>query len=128
MGNLLENLLEQDKMSCQSSQSCCESKSMTKSVEKSSNSSTEEGTSENQVEKTNEENEALEPKTETISKKFMSKVTCHENTEKVEIKIELHGHKFKGENLDVQVLNGNTLVVKAEDDEEKFERKFKLSA
>merc|ERR1712062_803651 len=112
-------------MSCQSSQSCCESKSTTKSVEK---FSTEESTSESQVEKTNEENKALEPKTETISKKFMSKVTCHENREKIEIKIQLHGHKFKAENLDVQVVNGNTLAVKAEDDEEKFERKFKLSA
>merc|ERR1712018_747214 len=123
--NLLENLFEQDTMSCQSSQSCCESKSMKKFVEK---SSTEEGKAENQVEKTNEENKALEPTTKTISKKFMSNVTCHENMEKVEIKIQLHGHKFKAENLDVQVFNGNMLVVKAEDNEEKFERKFKLSA
>ena len=44
----------------------------------------------------------------------------------LEIKIQLHGHKFKAENLDVQVINDNILVVKAEDDEEKFERKFKL--
>merc|ERR1712018_383806 len=123
--NLLENLFEQDAMSCQSNQVCCESKSMKKSVEK---SSTEEGKPENQVVKTNEENKGLEPMTKAISKKFMSNVTCHENMEKVEIKIQLHGHKFKPENLDIQVLNGNTLVVKAKDDEEKFERKFKLSA
>ena len=56
----------------------------------------------------------------------MSCVSCHENMEKVEIKIQLHGHKFKAENLDVQVINNDVLVVKAEDDEEKFERKFKL--
>merc|ERR1719219_2082191 len=62
----------------------------------------------------------------TISKKFMSRVSCQENLEKVEIKIQLHGHKFKAENLDVHVVNGDVLIVKAEDDEEKFERKFKL--
>ena len=45
---------------------------------------------------------------------------------KLEIKICLHGHKFKAEHLDVQLINDNILVVKAEDDEEKFERKFKL--
>ena len=36
-------------------------------------------------------------------------VGCQEDTEKIEIKINHRGHKFK-----------------AEDDEEKFERKFKL--
>merc|ERR1712038_1053731 len=56
--NLFENLFEQDTMSCQSNQVCCESKSMKKSVEK---SSTEEGKPENQVEKTNEENKAVKP-------------------------------------------------------------------
>merc|ERR1711963_236588 len=48
--------------------------------------------------------------------------------EEVEIKIQFHGHKFKAENLDVQVINEDILVVKAEDDGEKFERKFKLSS
>merc|ERR1711952_602434 len=70
------------------------------------------------------EDKAVVPTTETISKKFMSNVSCHENMEKVEIKIQLHGHKFKAENLDVQVVNGDVLIVKADD--EKFERKFKL--
>merc|ERR1711952_570147 len=74
------------------------------------------------------EDKAVVPTTETISKKFMTNVSCHENMEKVEIKIQLHGHKFKAENLDVQVVNGDVLIVKAEDDEEKFERKFKLSS
>ena len=54
-------------------------------------------------------------------------VSCLEDMEKVEIKIRLHGYKFKAEHLDVQVINDNILDVKAEDDEEKFERKFKLS-
>ena len=37
-----------------------------------------------------------------------------------------HGHKFKAENLDVQVVNKDVLIVKAKDDEEKFERKLKI--
>ena len=51
-------------------------------------------------------------------------VSCQEDMEKVQIKIYLHVHEFKAENLDVEVINDNILVVKAEDDEEKFERKF----
>merc|ERR1712213_209135 len=81
-----------------------------------------------EVEKTNEENEAMEPITKTISKRFMSKVACQETIEKVEIKIQFGGLKFKAENLDVQVINDNVLLIKAEDDEEKFEKKFKLSS
>merc|ERR1712110_912053 len=124
--NLLENLFEQEAKACQSSQSCCASRSMKKSVEKSSNSTSEEGKMEVEADKTNNENKDMEPVIKTVSKKFMSKVACQETMEKVEIKIQFGGHKFKAENLDVQVVNGNVLVVKAEDDEEKFERKFKL--
>merc|ERR1712079_971806 len=124
--NLLENLLEREGMSNYSSQSCCSSKSMNKSVEKSSDSILDEGKLEVQANKTSEENKLIEPVKETISKKFMSKVSCQENMEKVEIKIQLQGHKFKAEHLDVQVVNGDVLIVKAEDEEEKFERKFKL--
>ena len=79
-----------------------------------------------QISKSNDENKIVESATKTTSKQFMSRVSCHENMEKVEIKIQLHGHKFKAENLDVQVINDNILVVKAEDDKEKFEKKFKL--
>merc|ERR1712066_83257 len=124
--NLLESLFEQEAKACQSSQSCCASRSMKKSVEKSSNSTSEEGEMEVELDKTNKENNDMEPVTQTISKKFMSKVACQESMEKVEIKIQLGGHKFLAENLNVQVINGDVLVVKAEDDEEKFERKFKL--
>merc|ERR1712004_760341 len=42
------------------------------------------------------------------------------------IKIQFGGHKFKAENMGVQVVNENILVVKADDEEEKFERKFNL--
>merc|ERR1719359_1424464 len=101
---------------------------MTKSIEESSNSTEEEGKMEVEVDKTNEENKSMEPVTKTDSKRFMSKVACQETMEKVETKIQFGGHKFKAENLDVQVINDNVLVVKAEDDEEKFERKFKLAS
>merc|ERR1712224_41365 len=97
-------------------------------VENSSNSTKEERKMEVEVDKTNQENKSMEPVTKTVSKRFMFKVSCQETMKKVEIKIQFGGHKFKAENLDVQVINDNVLVVKAEDDEEKFERKFKLSS
>merc|ERR1739848_455595 len=70
----------------------------------------------------------MDPVTKTVPQRFMCRVACQETMEKVEIKIQFDGHKFKAENLDVQVINDNVLVVKAEDDEEKFERKFKLAS
>merc|ERR1711963_1265108 len=124
--NLMDNLLDQEKTACQSTQHCCSSKSLKKSVEKSFNSSTDESKMNLEISKINEENKVLDPVTETVSKKFMTKVACQETMDKVEIKIQFAGHKFKAENLDVQVINDNVLVVKAEDDEEKFEKKFKL--
>merc|ERR1712209_312009 len=124
--NLLEKLFDDEETTCQSSQSCCSSRSTKKSVENSSNSTTEERKMEVDVDKTNQENKSIEPATKTVSKRFMFKVSCQETIEKVEIKIQFGGHKFKAEDLDVQVINDNVLVVKAEDDEEKFEKKFKL--
>merc|ERR1712018_818076 len=124
--NLLENLFEEEAKACQSSQSCCSSRSMKKSVEKSSNSTSEEGKMEVEADKTNEEIKDMEPVIKTVSKKFVCKVACKETMEKFAIKIQFGGHKFKAENLDIQVINGDVLIVKAEDDEEKFERKFKL--
>jgi len=125
--NILEKLFGDEEAVCQSSQNCCANRSTNKSVEKSSNHTTEEGKMEVEVDKANEGNESMEPVTKTISKRFMFKVSSQETMEKVEIKIHFGGHKFKAENLDVQVINDNVLVVNAEDDEEKFERKFKLS-
>merc|ERR1712012_123430 len=46
-----------------------------------------------EVSKTNEENKDLEPITKTVSKRFMSKVSCQETMEKVEVKIQFGGHK-----------------------------------
>jgi len=126
--NLLENVFEQDLNSLKSDQYCCKTKSVKKAEEKSSTSTEEKNKMEVQSDKNNEEKKALEPTTKTISKQFMCSVRCHEDMERVDIKIQFHGHKFKAENLDVQVINDDILVVKAEDDEEKFERKFKLSS
>merc|ERR1712211_223660 len=122
--NLLENLFEQDSMSLESGQHFCKNKSLEKSEEKSSSSKEQESKSEVEVDKNNEANKAMEPVTKTISKQFMSRVSCQEDMNGVKIKIQFHGHKFMAENLDVQVINDDILLVKAEDDE----KKFKLSS
>merc|ERR1711963_538918 len=124
--SLMENLFEEGSLAFQSNQSGCTSTSEKKSVMESSNSITEESKIEAEVDKTNEQNKIIENRTQTVSKPFISKVSCQETMEKVEIKIQFHGHKFKAENLDVQVVNGDVLIIKAKDDEQKFERKFKL--
>merc|ERR1719160_2320537 len=101
-------------MACQSSQNPCSSRSEKKSLEKSTNSTTDEGKMDVEIKNFNEENKTLEPVTKTVSKRFMSKITSQETMDKVEDKIQFGGHKFKAENLDVQIINDNILVVKAE--------------
>merc|ERR1712038_1644590 len=123
---LLENVSEENSLACQSNQTYSTSTSEKKSVAKSSDSTTEESELEVAVDKINEENRITEPKTKVASKPFMSKVSCQETLEKIEIKIQFHGHKFKAENLDVKVVNSDVLIVKAKNDKEKFERQFKL--
>ena len=60
-------------------------------------------------------------------KKTMTQVNVEENEHKMEITINFLGRNFSGEHLDVQVINGDVVTIKAEkDDNEKFERKFKL--
>merc|ERR1711963_912335 len=54
-------------------------------------------------------------------RRFMSKVSYNETLEKIEIKIEFHGHEFKSEHLDVQIIDEKLVVVTAEDPEEKFQ-------
>merc|ERR1711922_3561 len=124
--SLMENLSEENSSTCQSNQSCSTTKSEKKSVIKSSDSTMGLSETELAVDKISRENEIIDPKLQTISKPLISKVSCQETMEKVEIKIEFHGHKFKAENLDVQVVNQDILIVKAIDDGKKFERKFKL--
>merc|ERR1712038_88304 len=117
--SLMENLSEE------SNQGCCTSTLEKKSVTKSPDSIKEESEMEMDIDKINGENKIIEPKTHVVSKAFMS-VSCQGTIEKVEIKIQFHGHRFKAENLDVQVVNKDYLIVKAKDDEEKFERKLKI--
>ena len=104
------HFFDQEQKSCESNRHCSRTKSIKKSMEKSSNSSVHEGKMEAQISKSNDENKIVEPVTKTTSKQFMSHVSCHENMEKVEIKIQLHGHKFEAENLDVQVINDSGRV------------------
>merc|ERR1712018_153761 len=60
---------------------------------------------------------------------LMTQVHVDENSDRVQIQIEFSGYDLKPEQLDVQVVNNDVLVVKAENDQkQKFERKFKLPA
>merc|ERR1711944_82253 len=60
---------------------------------------------------------------------LMTQVHVDENLERVQIQIEFSGYDLKSEQLDVQVVNNDVLVVKAENDQkQKFERKFKFPA
>merc|ERR1712012_1304384 len=120
--DIIENLLEQNSMSFGSNETCCTIKSEKEFEHESSDSTIEE----NKNMEVSEENKTMVPVVKTVSKSFMSKVTSQEDMEKINIKVVLFSHKFQPENLDVQVINDDILVVKAEDDGEKFERKFKL--
>merc|ERR1712018_362572 len=60
---------------------------------------------------------------------LMTQVHVDENLDRVQIQIEFSGYDLKPEHLDVQVVNNDVLVVKAENDQkQKFDRKFKLPA
>jgi HSP20 family molecular chaperone IbpA len=61
---------------------------------------------------------------------LMTQVYVDENLDRVQIQIEFSGYNLKPENLDVQVVNNDVLLVKAENDQKQkiFERKFKLPA
>merc|ERR1711879_563472 len=63
-------------------------------------------------------------------KRLLTQVYVDENLDRVQIQIEFSGYDLKPENLDVQVVNNNVLLVKAENDQKQkiFERKFKLPA
>merc|ERR1719410_1940344 len=113
-------------MAPQSSQNHFSSRSERNSLEKSTNSTTNKGKMDVEIENFNKENKTVEPVTKIASKRFMFKVASQETMDKVEVKIQFSGHKFKAENLDVQIINDNVLIVKAQDDEEKFEKKFKV--
>merc|ERR1712062_719155 len=62
-------------------------------------------------------------------KRLLIQVHVDENLDRVQIQIELSGYDLKPEDLDVQVVNNDILLVKAEKNDQKiFQRKFKLSA
>merc|ERR1719189_195233 len=62
-------------------------------------------------------------------KRLLTQVYVDENLDRVQIQIEFSGYDLKPEDLDVQVVNNDALLVKAEKNGQKiFERKFKLSA
>merc|ERR1712020_189286 len=62
-------------------------------------------------------------------KRLLTQVYVDENLDRVQIQIEFLGYDLKPEDLDVQVVNNNILLVKAEKNDQKiFERKFKLPA
>merc|ERR1712156_849613 len=62
-------------------------------------------------------------------KRLLTQVYVDENLDRVQIQIEFLGYDLKPEDLDVQVVNNDVLLVKAEKNDQKiFERKFKLPA
>merc|ERR1712165_109158 len=79
-------------------------------------------------------NQAVTPRSSSSSphqevSQLMTQVHVDENLDRVQIQIEFSGYGLKPEHLDVQVVNNDVLLVKAENDQkQKFERKFKLPA
>merc|ERR1712213_291103 len=51
-----------------------------------------------------------------------------EDLEKVEIQMELVGYKFKGEHFEVLVVDDNLLDIKAEGNDQKYHKQFKLAS
>merc|ERR1711879_969904 len=68
------------------------------------------------------------PQVSQQQKRLLTQVYVDENLDRVQI--QFSGYDLKPENLDVQVVNNNVLLVKAENDQKQkiFERKFKLPA
>ena len=121
--NFVANLLKERNNSIQNEETYFSRKCLKRSAV---NNSTEESKTENQVENACKENQSLEPVTKKAFRRFMSKVSYNETLEKIEIKIQFHGHEFRSEHLDVQIIDEKLVVVTAEDSEEKFEKKFQL--
>merc|ERR1712062_559706 len=121
--NFVANLLKERNDSIQNEENCFSRKCLKKGAE---NNSTKESETKNQVENAIKENQSVEPVTKKAFRRFMSKVAYNETLEKIEIKIQFHGHEFKSEHLDVQIIDEKLVVVTAEDSEEKFEKKFQL--
>ena len=63
---------------------------------------------------------------EENSKHLMTVVNTKEDFESIKIKIELHGHSFKEDDLNIELKGKTTLIVSLEDTDNKFERYFNL--
>merc|ERR1711963_999359 len=59
-------------------------------------------------------------------KRIMNKVELDEDLQKLEIKIELIGYNFKGEELDVRVIDDSSLEILANGIDQKYQKQFKL--
>merc|ERR1712213_111524 len=106
--NFVANLLKERNNSIQNEETCFSRKYRKRSAV---NNSTEESKTENQVENASKENQSLEPVTKKAFRRFMSKVSFNETLEKIEIKIQFHGHEFKSEHLDVQIIDEKLVVI-----------------
>ena len=59
-------------------------------------------------------------------KRIMNKVEVNEDLQKLEIKIELIGYNFKGDELDVRVIDNSSLEILANGNDQKYQKQFKL--
>ena len=59
-------------------------------------------------------------------KRIMNKVEVNEDLQKLEIKIELIGYNFKGDELDVRVIDNSSLEILANGNDMKYQKQFKL--
>ncbi len=76
------------------------------------------------------EKEVAEVQPQVVKKvaRLSTMINVNEDLQKLSIDITLDGHKFEAEHLEVQVVDNDVLVVKAEDGDKKFERRFRLPA
>merc|ERR1712213_174416 len=59
-------------------------------------------------------------------KRIMNKVEVNEDLQKLEIKIELIGYNFQGDDLDVRVIDNSSLEILANGNDMKYQKQFKL--
>ena len=59
-------------------------------------------------------------------KRIMNKVEVNEDLQKLEIKIELFGYDFKGDELNVRVIDNSSLEILANGNDQKYQKQFKL--
>merc|ERR1711963_1172948 len=80
--------------------------------------------SENEYDQSKELIEAKNDKETHKVKRTMNKVEVNEDLQKLEIKIELIGYNFKGDDLDVRVIDNSSLEILAIGNEQKYQKQF----